>query len=473
MAVNVWAEGKRPAALDAPDQAAATPAPQNTASAAAPTTAAAPAATTPAPTTVATPAPEVNVPKYTGTFPYVGEITAADLNVRSGAGTNFYSCGKIGNPTRVIVVDQKDSWSQILPPPGNFSWIFKQYVTVDVNKSDVGIVNSDNVRVYAGSDERDAMVSDSQQITLNKQAKVRLIGQPVGDYYKISPPEGATLWLNSQYIKFVRKADEIDMKIPKQQEQSLTASTTDGEKEKQVTTPKPKANLDQVDPNSRYLEKYYALAKQLEEEKAKPMADQNYAEIRAGFEALANDKSAGKAAQYSEYTLKSVTRFELAKKASESIDSDKSNLQKQLDDIEKERQAKKDKLPKTTHYAITGIFKPSALYHDRPDIKRYLIMDDKNVPVSYAAPAGQADGMELSQFFGKRVGLVGIITNDATTNFPLVKFTNIEVMEDEATTTPPMAVPASVTEVKDVNALPVDTNVPKAVKEANETEATN
>ncbi|MEN6386062.1 MAG: hypothetical protein ABFD79_12815 [Phycisphaerales bacterium] len=396
MSVNALAaEEKRPAALGAPAEEAA------------------PATVTPA-------IAESNV-AVENKFPFLGEVTAADLNARSGPGTNFYSCGKIGMPTRVIVVGEKFSWSQILPTPGSFSWIFKQYVQVDSNKPEIGIVNSDNVRVYAGADDRDAMISDSVQTTLNKNQKVRLIGQPVGDYYKIAPPEGASLWLSTQYIKFLRKADGIDMKAP------IPAA----EVKPAASYAKPNVVVDQVEPNNRFLEQYYVFTKQLEDEKAKPLADQNYVAIRAGLEALAADKSAGKASEYAQYTLKTVSRYELAQKSAGMVSNQKSALQKQLEAIEQERQEKKAKTVKANRFSLIGTFKPSAVYNDRPDIKRYLVMDERNMPISYAEPVGQAAGMELKSFYGKKVGLNGQLSTDAMSNFALIKFTEIQVIEDE------------------------------------------
>jgi uncharacterized protein YgiM (DUF1202 family) len=399
ISINVLAaDEKRPAALGAPADEAT------------PVTA----------TATATPAvAESNAAAVELKYPYVGEVTAADLNVRSGPGTNFYSCCKIGQPTRVIVMGEKFSWSQIMPPQGTFSWIFKQYVQVDSNKPEIGIVNSDNVRVYAGADDRDAMVSDSVQTTLNKGQKVRLIGQPVGDYYKIAPPEGASLWLSTQYIKFLRKADGIDMKAPKPAAEV-----------KHTGYSKPNVMVDQVDPNNKFLEQYYVFTKQLEDEKGKPLTDQNYAAIRAGLEALAADKTAGKAAEYAQYTLKTVSRYELAKQSAGMIDSQKSDLQKQLEAIEQERQKKKSEMGTSARFSLVGTFKPSAVYNDRPDIRRYLVMDERNMPISYAEPVGQAKGMELKSFYGKKVGLTGDISTDMMSNFALIKFTDIQLIEE-------------------------------------------
>ena len=250
-AITSAAEEKRPAALGAPEQPA-----------------------------------EVNQAK----FPYVGEITGTELNIRSGPGMNYYGCGKISSPAKVVVIGQKFSWSQILPPPGSFSWIFKQYVQTDVNNPGVGVVSGDNVRVYAGADDREPMVSDSVQLTVSKGLKVRIMGAAVGDYYKIVPPEGASLWTSSQYIKCLRKADEIDSKVPKAGEAAAPGAT-------------PGVVMEQVDANSRQLEQYYTLVKQFDDEKKKPLTEQDYSKIRAGLEALAADSNNGEAADYAKYIL--------------------------------------------------------------------------------------------------------------------------------------------------------------------------
>ncbi len=429
------AESKRPAALGAPVEETTTTA-----------------------VTAATAATEANASAAELKYPYVGEITAADLNIRSGPGMNFYSCGKIGQPARIVVLGEQFSWSQIMPPPGSFSWIFKQYVQVDGNKPEIGIVNSDNVRVYAGADDRDAMVSDSVQVTLNKDQKVRLIGQPVGDYYKITPPEGATLWLNTQYIKFICKADEIDMKTTKPAAAAVAAAVKENKPAGFAT---PNVVVDQVDPNNRYLEKYYVLTKQLEDEKVKPLADQNYVAVRAGLESLAADKEAGKASEYAQYTLKTVSRYELAKQSASIIDNQKSALQKQLEEIEKERQRKKAESGVDKRFDLTGVFKPSAVYSNRPDLKRYIVMDDKDKPVSYAEPVIAAVQGDLKEFYGKKVGLNGEISTDPLSNFPLIKFTEIQVLSEDQTEEQPVEQPADQSAAVDAELkAPSDSNTP-------------
>jgi uncharacterized protein YgiM (DUF1202 family) len=366
-----------------------------------------------------------------GQFPYIGEITGTDLNVRSGPGMNYYNCGKVSTPARVVVVGQTFSWSQILPPQGSFSWIFKQYVQTDVNNPGVGIVNGDNVRVYAGADDRDAMVSDSIQITLDKGQKVRILGAAVGDYYKISPPEGATLWTSSQYIKSIRKADEIDVKVPK----SAAGS-------------KPGVVMEQVSgADSAKIELYYNLAKQVDDEKAKPLAEQNYSKIKAELEALVTDANSGKAGDYAKYLLKDIERCELAKESIGLIEGQKAELQNELAEIEKSHEEEVENLPQTSKYAIVGTFKQSVVYEGRPTgNKRFLMVDSNDVPLCYAEATEAVADVNFSDYFGKQVGLVGEISSDPLSSSALVKFTGIDNLEEGAAKETPKQEAGPVTE---------------------------
>ena len=372
-------------------------------------------------------------------FPYVGEITGSEINVRSGPGMNFYSCGKINAPLRVVVIEQKYSWSKILPPPGSFSWIFRQYVQTDVNNPTVGIVNADNARVYAGSDEMEPMRSDSVQILLARGQKVRIIGQAVGDYYKIAPPEGATLWTTSQYIKYIRSADEIDIKIPKA---ALDANNIG----------RPGVLVGQIEPKNRWLEQYYGLEKQFEDEKIKPLEGQDYSKIKAELAALTADANSGDAGGYAKFLLKAVERCELAKQSKTELQEHKAELNQTLTEIEKEHQQKCQNLTDVGKYAITGTFKPSLVYETEKGTKRFLIIDSNGSPLCFAEPVSETADANFASYYGQKVGLVGYIAADSQSNLALVKFEEIEVLEKAATESAPVPaqpqVPAEDTEKK-------------------------
>jgi SH3-like domain-containing protein len=349
-------------------------------------------------------------------FPFVGEITGNEINVRSGPGMNYYSCGKISAPLRVVVVNQKYSWSNILPPPGSFSWIFRQSVQTDANNPNVGIVNADNVRVYAGSDEIEPMRSDSVQILLANGQKVQIIGEAVGDYYKISPPEGATLWTTSQYIKYIRSADEIDIKIPPAQADVNAAG-------------KPELITEQIEAKNRQLERYYTLEKQFEDEKKKPLESQDYSKIKAELQVLITDANSGDAGNYAKFLLKDIQRCELAKESKGLLEGQKTELEQTLAQIDKKHEQKQQGLADLGKYAIMGIFRHSLIYEGQPTGRRFLIVDDSNNPICYAEPVGETADANLTDYYEQKVGLTGHIAADNQSHLALVKFEKIEKLE--------------------------------------------
>lgn len=131
---------------------------------------------------------------------FVGTVNAVDVYVRSGPGS-AYACTKISSPTKVTVVDRDHDWLKILPPPGTFSIVSKQFLTVD-EANQIGTVNADNVFVRPAGDLKSGeKVADYTAIQgmLNKGARVKVIGQG-SDFYKIVPPAGAGFWIADRYV---------------------------------------------------------------------------------------------------------------------------------------------------------------------------------------------------------------------------------------------------------------------------------
>ena len=133
--------------------------------------------------------------------PSVAEVIGNDVHVRSGPGTNFYHCGKLYRGDRVQVLKSQQGWSCIVPPPGCFSWVAMQYVSINMENPTEGIITGDNVGVYAGSDYVEPIHSTSKQVVLNRGQNVKLLSEEKDDYYKIAPPELAYLWVSTQFLQ--------------------------------------------------------------------------------------------------------------------------------------------------------------------------------------------------------------------------------------------------------------------------------
>jgi uncharacterized protein YgiM (DUF1202 family) len=343
-------------------------------------------------------------------FPYIAEITEDNVNIRSGPGTNYYHCGKLNTGDRVKVVASKYSWSHIVPPAGSFSWISKQYISIESDNPRIGVVTGDSVRVYAGSDFLKPMHSTTVQLELNRGDKVELMGEEMDDYHKIVPPTGAYLWVLTQYTRPVGAIGEAAVTV---------------EPKTEVEANIPAVIPARVSIESEKLKEYYALAEQIKSERAKPMAQQNYAEIKKALAELAGNKEASKAARYSEFAIKQIERCELALAVDKEVQLQDAQLQNIREQIEKARLTELSQVPELGGFAAVGQFQASRIYGPEESLKHYRIIDDSGQTVCYALPEGPASQVDLSKFEGRRVGLVGTVEPHPQTKGALVRFTEI------------------------------------------------
>ena len=360
-------------------------------------------AVSPAPATAA----DVNA-AGTLSFPYVAEITADNVNIRSGPGTNYYSCGKLSKADRVKVVGSQFSWSRIVPPAGSFSWISMQYVSIDTDNPAVGIVTGDAVRVYAGSDKVKPMHSTTVQMKLNRGDRVELLGEERGDYYKIVPPAGTYLWVSTEYTEPLGSVGEFPLVVERPREiepDTGVAVPTDIETEK--------------------LKEYYALQGQIKAEQAKPIAEQDYADIKKALLDIAEDKEAGKAGRYSALAIERIKRFELAGAVAIELRLQDAQLQQVQQRIDKARARKLAEVQDLGRFAVVGRLQASSIYGPETGLKHYRIVDDSGKTICYALPSGPASKMDLGRLIDRRVGLLGTVEPHPATGGALVRFTEI------------------------------------------------
>lgn len=375
--------------------------------------------TTPRSDTVATVPSEPNVAD-TPSYPYDALITGDRVKIRSGPGTNFYECGYLNKGDRVTVVSRQFSWSRIVPPAGTFSWISDQYVKIDPANPDFGIVTGNSVRVYAGSDYQKAMYSTTRQGMLDKDEKVKLLGEQADGYYKIAPPSFAYLWVSTQFTKAVPKP--VQASSPSTTVEPLPQGPNDTNAVT-ATAVSPSPNIEPT-PKSQ-LQKYRDLQKQVEAERTKSMDQQNYTELKKALNEIINDKEAGRVARYAEFVLKQIEGYELALAVAKQLRLQNEQLQKTETGIEKAREARLAQVQNVGKFAVTGEFQTYATFGPG----HYRIVDTSGKMICYALPSGAIAQMDLKGLVGKKVGLVGDIEPHLPTKKALVRFTQIVVME--------------------------------------------
>jgi len=366
---------------------------------------------------------DANVPAQPATEPagldavaspdlHVAEITGNDVYIRSGPGTNFYHCGKLYQGDRVQVVKTQQGWSCIVPPPGCFSWIPMQYVSINLNNPTMGIVTGDDVQVYAGSDYVEPMHSTSKQVALYRRNNVKLLSEEKDDYYKIAPPQGAYLWVHNQYVQPVQ----------------APVRTRPVEVEPTPPTPTPEPQPE-APGELELLDTYYALTKLVKAEQAKSVEERDYGEMKKKLQELIDNQAAGKAARYAGFTLKQVARFELACTVAKEIELQSKELEKVTDKIDAARDARLAQIENLGKFAVIGKLEGSNIYGAGGQPKRYRVLDDSGQTICYIKPTGAASGKDMSALIGKKVGVVGTIRPHEATGRALVEFTEVVAVD--------------------------------------------
>ncbi len=132
----------------------------------------------------------------------VGEVTARDVYVRSGASQNHYPVCKLQPGDRVSIVSEQGEWYEIVPPKESYGLISGEYVDTVDNEN--GVINGDNVRVRTGSSLSDQKYTI--QAILGKGAKVRILGRNEDGFLRVEPPPTATLWIHRTFVERMSEA---------------------------------------------------------------------------------------------------------------------------------------------------------------------------------------------------------------------------------------------------------------------------
>jgi len=174
------------------------------------------------------------------------------------------------------------------------------------------------------------------------------------------------------------------------------------------------------------LKEFYALQEKIKAERAKPIDQRNYAEIKRSLKEIVSNKEAGKAARYAEFVIKRIEDFELVVRVAKEIQLQNAQLQKVMQDIDKARATRLAKTEDLGRFIVIGQFQTFETY----GTGHFRIVDKSGKMICYAKSSGQASETDLSKFIGKKVGLAGTAEPHAATAGALVLYTEIVELED-------------------------------------------
>ncbi|MFH1227331.1 MAG: SH3 domain-containing protein [Planctomycetota bacterium] len=155
----------------------------------------------------------------------VVEVTAKKLNIRSGPGLNNPDIHTIGKGDKLVVLEDKEGWIQVQLPSNVPCWIHKKYL--EIKGEDTGIIRGDKVRIRTAPDTSD----DNTIGYVTAGMSVSLISNK-NDWYKITPPETLTGWVNKKYTRYwgtyERYSEMVNDEARKKQESESLKTTNDG-----------------------------------------------------------------------------------------------------------------------------------------------------------------------------------------------------------------------------------------------------
>lgn len=346
---------------------------------------------------------------------YVGYLSGTNVYVRS-APVDGYPCTKLSAPATVTVKGEQFGWLKIVPPPSCYSLIAKAYVTSTDGKT--GTVAGNNVHVRAGSDLFPAR-TDEVQTRLKTGDKVAILGER-GQWYKIIPPAGVTLWISSQYVQR-RPGATRTLPVPPGPP-TRPAPTT-------ATAPAPPAPPEEL---NKALADFQAAEAELTKEFAKPREQRDPTALLARYRAIqiAKDSPLAPYLQARIDFLAQELELEKDRKAVADLVAKANAKQAEL-----AAASARIRVPATQPvrtYAAEGLLSASDLFTGGPTgPKRYVITDPDSRLIS-AYVQCTTGVVDLSKFVGSYVGVVGTPTYDQQLRMYVVEADHVVVMRKGA-----------------------------------------
>ena len=127
-------------------------------------------------------------------FPFLAEVTAQKVHVRSGQSANFESLCRLKKGEEVVVLEKQYSWYKVQLPPSAESFIHGKFVTV--LKNNKGEISGNRVNVRAGMGINYSILGQ-----LNKGDNVTIL-KSINDWYQIAPSEKTYGWIKDNLIAF-------------------------------------------------------------------------------------------------------------------------------------------------------------------------------------------------------------------------------------------------------------------------------
>jgi len=366
-------------------------------------------------------------------FPFKGQITGDNVNVRSGPDINYYSTIRLMRGNVVEVVGQEYGWYKIVAPDGSFSWVAKDYVDkVDDKK---GVINRNRVAIRAGSKFTDKKTAI--QMIAKQGMSITIIGQQ-GEYYKIVPPEGAYLWISADYVQPVVEKKSVPIKKIKTEIEKIqkvvttTTAPVATRAAKEIEKPETEEGI-----FGKYGKQIAELDKLYKAELAKPLMERQFGRIIEGFKTIAKQKQIPIAAAYALQRLELIDYQLQAQKGYHQLQQIQKQFEEQSRKIEEQKaQTELEKMKPPRLYKSAGILRRSNIFTGPLMPKRYrLVEPDREHTIAYVELAKNAK-INIADFMGRYVGVYGSVKYDPKLRINIITATAFKILNRPITTQP-------------------------------------
>ncbi len=384
-------------------------------------------------------------------FPFKGKVTGDNVNVRSGPDINYYSTIRLMKGNVVDVAGQEYGWYKIVPPAGSFSWVSKSCVEKIDDKK--GIISKDRVAIRAGS--KFTSKKTAIQMIAKKGLEIEILGQD-GQYYKITPPEGAYLWISVDYVKPIiekKSADSTGIAGKAKSGREKSSSEVPEIVETVTTQPalgvatRPSAKIvrkvvkkKKVEEGifGKYSERIEQLDKLYKKELTKPLMERQFGRIVEGFKKIANQKEIPLAAAYARQRLEIIDYQIQAQKGYQELREIQKQFEEQSKKMEvQQAQTELEQMRSPKLYKAAGILEKSYVFTGPLMPKRYRLIDpNKNSTIAYVELADEAK-TNVDDYLGKYVGVYGTVRYDAKLRIDIITAAAFKVLRIPAVTSKP------------------------------------
>ncbi|MCX5648995.1 MAG: hypothetical protein NTX40_07860 [Planctomycetota bacterium] len=334
------------------------------------------------------------------TPPYTGFINADLVNIRCGPGSYYYPLVQAAKNTPVVVESESRDWLALRPLTGVCGLVAKNDVTLSGDGATATLA-SPAARVYASGPaaRRQWCVMPAPA----EGATFQVLGPAEGDRLRVAPPEGARVYVLTQYV-------------------TPGASLTS-------VGPLPSVNVEppKLDPLAQaYNDAGAALAGEMK----KPVDERDYAPALAQFADIADKAeknwlkaAASRRAAEIQALVEQQKEFRATVAIGSRLDQrlTELNAQRTAAMTAAEREAALQKPP----FLATGVVAPILQLEDVDYAIKFKLVDQRGWPVVVL----QSTLYDLNQYAGKAVGVRGTRTYLPAWGTYLVTVDDLEVLE--------------------------------------------